>query len=81
MDKDNINLQIAEIFKNIFDDDSLLVSRKTTAEHIQSWDSLNHINLMSAIEREFNISFTLSEINEMKNVGEMIDLIYELTDE
>lgn len=67
--------RVQEVFRDIFDDESLMIKRETTAEDVEDWDSLMHINLVLAIEKEFNIKFALGEIQELKNVGDMIDLI------
>ena len=71
----NIKDKVQDIFKDIFEDDTLLVDENTTAEDIEEWDSLSHINLVGAIEKEFNIKFALGELQSMRNVGEMLHLI------
>jgi len=53
----------------------LNLTRESNASNVAGWDSLAHINLISAIEQQFGISFTLGELQELKNVGEMIDLM------
>jgi len=67
--------QLQPIFRDIFDQDDLEVSRGSSAETVDGWDSLAHINLVSAIEQEFIIRFALGELEAMKDVGEMIDLM------
>ncbi len=64
-----------EIFRQVFDDDTIVVTRATTANDIEEWDSLTHINLAVAVEVRFKIKFALGELQTLKNVGEMIDLI------
>ena len=66
---------IQDIFRDIFDEDDLVISDSTNSDEIEDWDSLNHINLVSAIEQEFGVKFTLVELVSLKNVGEMIDLM------
>lgn len=68
-----------EVFRNIFDDDSIEVCASTTAEDIEDWDSLEQINLVIAIEKKLNMEFTLEEVNAMKreNVGKMVEVILE----
>jgi len=68
---------VQDIFRDIFDDKGLLIADNTTAADIEDWDSLNHINLISAIEKEFNIRFALGELESLKDVGAMIELILE----
>jgi len=67
--------EVQEIFKDIFDEPDLTIDHSTNADTIEDWDSLNHINLVSAIEKEFKIRFALGELNELKDVGAMIDLM------
>lgn len=71
----DILAQLQPIFRDVLDNPQLQISRSSSASNVQGWDSLAHINLVSAIEQEFGISFTLSELQELKNVGEMIDLM------
>lgn len=66
---------LTEIFRQVFDDDSIEISRTTTANDIEEWDSLTHMNLVVAMEARFKIRFALGELQSLKNVGEMIDLV------
>ena len=68
---------VQDIFRDIFDEDDMVIEDKTTSDDVEEWDSLNHINLVSAIEKEFEIKFALGELMELKDVGAMIDLILE----
>ena len=67
--------QLNGIFRQVFDDDSLVVSRATTANDIEEWDSLTHMNLVMAVEQQFGIRFALGELKSLRHVGDMIDLI------
>jgi acyl carrier protein len=67
--------QLEPIFRDILDNSRLNLTRESNASNVAGWDSLAHINLISAIEQQFGISFTLGELQELKNVGEMIDLM------
>jgi acyl carrier protein len=67
--------RLQTIFQDVFDDPRLRVTQTTTAADVPAWDSLTNINLIFAIEREFNIKFALGEIQELNNVGEMAALI------
>jgi acyl carrier protein len=67
--------RLQPIFRDIFDDSSMAVTRQSNAQTVDGWDSLAHINLVSAIEQDFGINFALGELEEMKNVGDMIDLM------
>ena len=66
---------VQEIFRDNFDDDTLEITRATCADDIEDWDSLEHITLISAVEREFCMKFKMGEISSMKNVGEMASII------
>ena len=70
--------RLNEVFRDFFDDDEIELTPETTAEDIEDWDSLNHITLMSAVEEEFGVRFTMGQVSGMKNVGEMVDIIMEL---
>ncbi len=77
MGREEIFERLNEVFREYFDDDDITVTDETTAADIEDWDSLEHINLLVAIEREFEIKFTMGETSEMKNVGEMVTAISE----
>jgi acyl carrier protein len=67
--------QLQPIFRQVLDQKDLVITRNSSAKNVDYWDSLSHINLVSAIERYFKIRFGLGELQELKNVGEMVDLI------
>lgn len=69
--------RLNEVFRDIFDDDTIEVNDSTTADDIEDWDSLNHITLIDAVESEFGVRFTMGEVSGMKNVGEMAEIIKE----
>ena len=71
----NILEKLQEIFRDIFDDENLVITKETTAKDIEEWDSLAHINLVLAIREEFNVEFTLEEVAEYKNVGDIVNSI------
>lgn len=75
MDTREIYTRLDRVFQDVFDDDSIHVSENTTANDIEDWDSLEHITLISAVEREFRMKFKMGEISSMKNVGEMVSII------
>ena len=75
MKKEEIMAAITEIFQNVFDDDTLIIGPETTAEEIEDWDSLEQINILVAIEKAFKIKFSVGEVEGLKNVGEMLDLV------
>ena len=61
---------VQEIFRDNFDDDTLEITRATCADDIEDWDSLEQINLLTAIEKKFNIKFKLADVRNLKNVGD-----------
>lgn len=67
--------KVANIFREIFDDTELMISRETSAIDIDDWDSFEQISLVVAIEKKFNIKFGVMDTINLKNVGDMIDLI------
>ena len=75
MDTREIFERLDRVFQDVFDDDTIHVTPKTTADDIEDWDSLEHITLISAVEREFRMKFKMGEISSMKNVGEMASII------
>lgn len=77
MEKEVIMQRLIQIFKDVFDLDDVVLTPDTTADDIEEWDSLEHINLISAVESSFKIKFKMKEISTMKNVGEMISIIQE----
>ncbi len=66
---------VQRIFREVFDDDTLVIEDSTNSSDIEDWDSLEHITLVVSMEKEFGLKFDLKEVNELANVGEMVDLI------
>ena len=75
MDTREIFERLDRVFQDVFDDDTIHVTPKTTADDIEDWDSLEHITLISAVEREFRRKFKMGESSSLKNVGEMASII------
>ncbi|WP_294297729.1 acyl carrier protein [uncultured Chryseobacterium sp.] len=75
MDKNEVLEKLIPIFREQLDNEDLELNAETTAEDIEEWDSLSHIQLIVAIEKAFGIRFTSAEIQSWNNVGEMIDSI------
>lgn len=69
--------ELQVIFREIFDEEDLVISRDTVAEDIEDWDSLTHMQLIIEIEKRYGIKFTTAEIKKAANVGEFIDIIKE----
>lgn len=75
MERTEILNEVQGIFRDILDNEEIELSNATTADDIDEWDSLTHIQLIVAIEKQFKIKFTSKEILSWNNVGEMIDCI------
>jgi acyl carrier protein len=75
MDAHTIQTELQNVFHDVFDDPSIVISRDTTADDIEGWDSINHVRLIVSVEQRLGISLPTSEIVDLRNVGELIDLI------
>ncbi len=75
MSREEVFAKLNEVFQDVFDDDTITVTDTTTADDIEEWDSLEHINLIAAVEQEFGMKFNMGQVVSMKNVGEMADII------
>lgn len=75
MDKLQALATIQEIFRDVLDSPTLTLSSATSASDVEGWDSLAHINLVVAIEKRYKIKFALAELQALKNIGDIVDLI------
>ena len=75
MGRKDIFEKINESCRDVFEEDDLVVTDVTTAEDVEGWDSLTHLTLISEIENEFDVKFTMGEIQKSKNVGELVDAL------
>lgn len=75
MTREEVFEKINELFRDVFENDSLVITETTTAKDVAGWDSLTHLSLMTDIEAEFDITFMLSEVQGSKNVGELVNAI------
>jgi len=73
MDKIQVLSEIQSIMQDVFDDESIVIDETSTADDVDGWDSLTHIQLIVAIEKHFKIKFTSKEILSWKDVGEMLE--------
>lgn len=76
MTKEEIRQSLIEVFREVFDNDTLVLQDETSADDIEEWDSYMHINIVVATEMRFGIKFQTTEIEALRNVGEFVDLIY-----
>ena len=77
MTREEVLEKVNEVFRDVFDNESIVVNDSTTANDIEDWDSLNHITLISSIASEFGINFAMKDIVGFQNVGDMINCIME----
>jgi len=77
MNNERILGDVAEVIRDVVDLPDLTVNSQTAAENVEEWDSFNHINIVVAIEARFGIQFLTAEIEQLKNVGDLVALIEE----
>jgi len=70
-----VHQKLTDVFRDIFDDPTLEIDEKTTADDIDDWDSITHINLIAAVEKAFKISFNTKDVKGLANVGDFMQLI------
>jgi acyl carrier protein len=75
MNRDAIIQELTPIFQDVLDQPDLTLASGSNASNVDGWDSLAHVNLVVAIEKRYRIKFALGELQALKNVGEMADLI------
>ena len=75
MEKIEILSEVQDIFRDVLDNEDIVLKADTVADDVEEWDSLTHIQLVVAVEKHFKIKFTSKEILSWKNVGEIIDCI------
>ena len=74
--QDGISEKLNSVFQNVFQNNDLTITREMTAQDVETWDSLRHIQLITEVETAFGIKFKLREVMSMKNVGDLIDVIH-----
>ena len=67
--------RLTPLFREIFRDPTLEVTPELRATDVPAWDSLNHINLVVAIENEFQVEFTTEQLGSMGKVGDLLDIL------
>jgi acyl carrier protein len=75
MDNQDHYATLTDVFHDVFDDDTIVVTPDLTASDVDEWDSLRHIRLVAAIEKKYGLSFSAAEIGRLKNVGQFVSLI------
>ena len=75
MDSNEILAKVQEVFRDVLDNEDIVLTSETTADDVEDWDSLNHIQLVVAVEKKFKIRFTSHEIQSWGDVGAMVGCI------
>ncbi len=75
MDQAQIFAKLTPIFHDVMDNDSIELDRSLAAGDVEEWDSLSHIRLIVAVERGFKVKFQSVEISDLKNLGDLVDLV------
>lgn len=75
MERNEVLDRVQEVFRDVLDDEEIVLTDQTTADDVDDWDSLSHIQLIVAVEKAFHVKFTSKEILSWKNVGELVDSI------
>jgi acyl carrier protein len=71
----DLHVRLTGIFRDVFDDDSLILHENMTADDVENWDSLTHVDLIVAIEKEFKIRLTTGEVSGLRSVGQLTALV------
>lgn len=74
MNESQVQVTIGDIVRDILDQPTLILDQDTTASKVEGWDSLNHINIVVAVEQKFGIKFKTGEIESLRNFGDLVDL-------
>jgi acyl carrier protein len=72
--EDPILTRLTSIFREVFDDDDLVLKPELTANDVDGWDSLTHIRLILSVQKAFGVKFSAVEMSRLKNVGDLVAL-------
>ena len=75
MIENSVEPELVAVFRKVFNDDALELSRDTTARDVKGWDSLRHLRLILAVEQTFKVRLPSTKVSNLKNVGDLADLI------
>ena len=75
MAQDQVLEMLTDVFREVFDDDTIELKPEMTAQDIEAWDSMNHIRLILSVERRFNFRLPSTKVGNLKNVGDLTELI------
>jgi acyl carrier protein len=72
---DNLLGELQEVFRDVLDKKNLVITTESSALNVEDWDSLNHVILISAIEKKYHVKFGLAQLQDLKNVGDLLILL------
>lgn len=75
MHEEQIYAELTDVFRDVMDDETIVLRPDLTADDVEEWDSFNHINLIVATEQRFGIKFQTAELESMQNVGHLVEII------
>ncbi len=75
MDKESIKIILTQVFHEVFEDSTIVISENLTANEVENWDSISNVMMIDRVEKEFNIKLKLKEVVSMQNVGDLINAI------
>ena len=75
MDRNEVFEKLTDICRDVFDDENLVITEKTTAADVEGWDSLTHLSLVNELEETYEVAFTLDEVTGSKNIGELLNAL------
>ena len=79
MTKAQVLLKLNEVFRDVFDDESIELNEHSTVSDLEDWDSLEFVNVLVAVMQTFNIKFSIEELKDLENIGALADLIVRRT--
>jgi acyl carrier protein len=66
---------VQDVFRDVFDEADLVIDRRSDSDTLEDWDSMTHVNLIVAIEKRYKVKFALAELQSLKNVGDLLDVL------
>jgi acyl carrier protein len=79
MERNEIVEKITVIFRDVFSDSNIVINDEMTANDVENWNSLTHMLMITKVEEEFGVKFKLKELNRLRQVGDIVDLLVEKT--
>jgi acyl carrier protein len=79
MDYTEIKQEVQEIFRKVFDNEGLEIDDQTSAKDISKWDSLNHVILISEVEKKYSIKFDLGDLLNTRTVSDICNAVIRLS--